>query len=242
MDFSDQSHIDRVAEALWLREGGRASVMVGAGFSRNAVNELGQAVTVPAWSGIALAMQEKLYGANDECCGSRAEISADRSLALAQEYEIAFGRDDLHRFLKEQINDEAMWPGNAHKRLLALPWRDVFTTNWDTLLERASEDLPGRSFGVLRNSAEMAIAAVPRIIKLHGSLPAQFPLIATEEDYRKYPTCFAPFVNTVQQAMMETTLLLVGFSGRDPNFPAVVWLGQGSPWFVRPENLSCRLA
>ena len=197
--------------------------MVGAGFSRNAVTELGQAVTVPAWSEIALAMQEKLYGADDERCGLRAEISADQSLALAQEYEIAFGRDDLHRFLKEQINDEAMWPGKAHKRLLALPWRDVFTTNWDTLLERASEDLPGPPLGVLRNTAEMAIASGSRIIKLHGSLPAQFPLIVTEEDYRKYPTRFAPFVNTVQQAMMETTLLLVGFSGRDPNF--LQWSG-----------------
>ena len=44
----------------------------------------------------------------------------------------------------------------------------------------------------------------PRIVKLHGSFPADFPLIVTEEDYRTYPKTFAPFVNTVQQAMMET--------------------------------------
>jgi len=223
MDFPDQSHIDRVAEALWRPEGGRASVMVGAGFSRSAVSKLDQEVIVPTWSEIARAMQEKLYGDNDGDSGQTSEISADRSLALAQEYEVAFGRDDLHRFLKEQIRDEEMQPGSAHERLLALPWRDVFTTNWDTLLERASKDVTTRSYGVLRNSDEMAIAIDPRIIKLHGSLPAQFPLIATEEDYRKYPRCFAPFVNTVQQAMMETTLLLVGFSGRDPNF--LQWSG-----------------
>ena len=62
------------------------------------------------------------------------------------------------------------------------------------------------------------MASRPRIVKLHGSLPAQFPLIVTEEDYRTYPTKFAPFVNTVQQAMMETVFLLIGFSGDDPNF------------------------
>ena len=39
----------------------------------------------------------------------------------------------------------------------------------------------------------------------------------------KYPEDFAPFVNTVQQAMMETVFLLLGFSGEDPNFRQ--WLG-----------------
>ena len=90
-------------------------------------------------------------------------------------------------------------------------------------MERAAESVTSRSYDVLRNADEMAIAGNRRVIKLHGSLPAQFPLIVTEEDYRTYPARFAPFVNTVQQAMMETTLLLLGFSGRDPNF--LQWSG-----------------
>ena len=97
--LADQSHIDRIAEALWRPEGGRASVMIGAGFSRNALPKLDGAAAVPNWSDIAWAMQEKLYGRVDEDCSRRrAEISADRSLALAQEYKVAFGRDGLHRF------------------------------------------------------------------------------------------------------------------------------------------------
>ena len=241
--LTDQSHIDRIAEALWRPEDGRASVMVGAGFSRNALPKLDGAVAVPNWSEIAWAMQEKLYGrVDDDCSQQRPEISADRSLALAQEYEVAFGRAELHRFLKEQIRNEEIRPGTTHKRLLELPWRDVFTTNWDTLLERAAKGVTSQSYDVLRNSDEMAIAGNQRIIKLHGSLPAQFPLIVTEEDYRTYPVRFAPFVNTVQQAMMETTFLLLGFSGRDPNFLAVVWLGQGSARFVSAEDIPCRVA
>ena len=70
---------------------------------------------------------------------------------------------------------------------------------------------------------QLAIQDPPRIVKLHGSLPAQFPLVFTEEDYRRYPSKFAAFVNTVQQAMLETVLVLVGFSGDDPNFQR--WLG-----------------
>ena len=55
----------------------------------------------------------------------------------------------------------------------------------------------------------------------------------TDEDYRRYPDAFAPFVNTVRQALLENTLCLIGFSGDDPNFLQWIgWihdnLGQGS--------------
>ena len=75
-----------------------------------------------------------------------------------------------------------------HSRLLQLPWRDVFTTNWDTLLERARRQVVARPFSVVRDMDELPLANKPRIVKLHGSFPAQFPLILTEEDYRTYPT------------------------------------------------------
>ncbi|MBA7630129.1 hypothetical protein ES703_37639 [subsurface metagenome] len=58
---------------------------------------------------------------------------------------------------------------------------------------------------------------------LHGSFPSERPFIITEEDYRTYPREFAPFVNTVQQSLLENTLCLVGFSGDDPNF--LQWIG-----------------
>ena len=70
----------------------------------------------------------------------------------------------------------------------------------------------------MQQSGEIPLGAPPRIVKLHGSLPSDFPLILTEEDYRTYPKRFAPFVNMAQQAMMETVFCLIGFSGDDPNF------------------------
>ena len=75
-----------------------------------------------------------------------------------------------------------------------------------------------RSYSIVHSVADLPTAAPPRIVKLHGSLPSYYPLIFTEEDYRTYPRKFAPLVNTTQQAMMETTFLLIGFSGDDPNF------------------------
>jgi hypothetical protein len=139
-------------------------------------------------------------------------------LRLSQEYEAAFGRDALHSLIQEMVPDEDYVPDHIHIHLMRLPWRDVFTTNWDTLLERTGPFVADRAYSVVRTSEEIPSALKPRIVKLHGSFPAHVPFIFTEEDYRTYPKRFATFVNTVQQAMMETVLCLIGFSGDDPNF------------------------
>ena len=222
-DFQDQSHIDQVRDALWANYGSGASVMVGGGFSRHALKMKPGAGDLPLWSHVANEIYGKLYSERGE--GDRQAITpvADRILSLSQEYEVAFGRSNLHQLLQRLIRDDDFKPGEAHSRLLQLPWRDVFTTNWDTLLERTRPQVVTRNYSVVQDMDEIPLANKPRIVKLHGSLPAQFPLILTEEDYRIYPTKFAPFVNTVQQAMMETVFCLIGFSGNDPNF--LSWSG-----------------
>ena len=220
MSFPDQSHINRVRDALWQRSDGGASVMIGSGFSRNALKARPDANDPPTWRDVAKAVYAKLYPQDGD--GDPGTATSD-FLRLAQEYEAAFGRGDLHRFLGELIRDDDFLPGDLHIRLLSLPWRDVFTTNWDTLLERARTSVAGRAYSVVRNMDEIPLANRPRIVKLHGSFPSPFRLIFTEEDYRTYPTKFAPFVNTVQQAMMETVFCLIGFSGDDPNF--LQWSG-----------------
>ena len=83
---------------------------------------------------------------------------------------------------------------------------------------RASLEIPEPAYSVVEDMDQLPLVNQPRIIKLHGSFPSKFPLILTEEDYRIYPTKYAPFVNTVQQAMMESIFCLIGFSGDDPNF------------------------
>ena len=126
--------------------------------------------------------------------------------------------------LIDNIPDAQLIPSALHRKLLRLPWRDVFTTNYDTLLERASYELTEKSFTVVACKEDLIGSAdTARIVKLHGSFPSQRPFIITAEDYRTYPRTFAPFVNTVQQSLLENTLCLIGFSGDDPNFNQ--WIG-----------------
>ena len=218
MSIPDQININQVRDALWQRFGSGASVMVGSGFSKNALKIQTYAQDLPLWGEIIIVMAHKLYPQE-----SGRKLAAKNALRIAEEYETAFGPSDLRRFIQQTVRDEDFEPGDAHKRLLGLPWRDVFTTNWDTLLEKARKYVSDRSYSIVRTMKGIPLAKRPRIVKLHGSLPDLFPLIFTEEDYRTYPTKFAPFVNTVQQAMMETVFCVIGFSGDDPNF--LQWSG-----------------
>ncbi|MCW8929628.1 MAG: SIR2 family protein [Gammaproteobacteria bacterium] len=222
----DQSHINHIREALWQSNSSSASVMIGAGFSRNARKVEPGRNEFPLWHEVAKSLCTKLYPSNDGDYFKKAIQEASGTsgfLSLAQEFEVAFGRVALHNLIQEMVPDEDYAPDDIHARLLKLPWNDVFTTNWDTLLERTQPLVLESNYEVVRTKEELLTAQKPRIIKLHGSFPAFTPFIFTEEDFRTYPIKFAPFVNTVQQAMMESIVLLIGFSGDDPNF--LQWSG-----------------
>ncbi|MCG9782623.1 SIR2 family protein [Vibrio brasiliensis] len=207
-------HLNEIAGRLWS---GHAAVMVGAGFSKNATPLGDDCKGFPDWNRLGEVFYEKTRGEN---------ISDGRFLnvlKLADEVQASFGRPMLHQLLRDCIPDEEYEPSKLYEKLLNLPWTDVLTTNYDTLLERAARSVTEHNYQLVVNSQSLIYSEKPRIIKLHGSFPCEEPFIITEEDYRRYPTDFAPFVNTVQQSLLENTLCLIGFSGDDPNF--LRWIG-----------------
>jgi hypothetical protein len=226
--FKDHSYLETIRNALWSgREFGRAAVMVGSGFSRNADPAKVSARPLPLWGDLTRLLVEKLSPLPRDSDAYRKALAkaeeTSRALRLADEFEAAFGRQKLEEWLLDSIVDADHEPGQLHQLLLELPWSDVFTTNYDTLLERASRHAVGQRYDIVRTTEEIPAAMRPRITKLHGSFPSNRPFIFTEEDYRTYPRRFAAFVNLVQQSMMENVFCLLGFSGDDPNF--LYWTG-----------------
>lgn len=192
--------------------------MVGAGFSWNADRIDKSSVCMPDWFGLADIFCEKLGIAEDR---DRKYLDP---IDLAQQVEESYGKTYLNELLRDLMEDGNYQPGIAHRLLVELPWTDIFTTNYDTLLERAFETGIRRRYRVVyRQNDLIHSAGEPRIVKLHGSFPSYEPFIISGEDYRRYPVDFAPFVNTVQQALLENLFVLVGFSGTDPNF--LKWIG-----------------
>ncbi|MGQ0599023.1 SIR2 family NAD-dependent protein deacylase [Aquabacterium sp.] len=212
--YEDEVHITAIRAAL---SRGGAAVLVGAGFSRNA--EGGK--YVGTWADLAKALAAGMAPAGREISASVANATQ-----LAEQYEQLFSRSHLEQVLKTVVPDERLSPGDLHHKLLSLPWSEVFTTNYDTLLERTAERLIDSSYFTVCCREDIPLSRVlgrRRIVKLHGSFSSQRPFILTEEDYRTYPQRFAPFVNLVRQALLENILCLVGFSGDDPNF--LNWIG-----------------
>jgi hypothetical protein len=208
-------YLDEIAERLWS---GHAAVMVGAGFSKNAKCNASTPKPFPDWNQLGNLFYEKIQG--DSPSSTQHYLNV---LKLAEEVRAAFGRSALDQLLRSNIPDKDHEPSSLHVKLLELPWIDIFTTNYDTLLERACAFVTSQKYDIVVNKEDLVYSEKPRIIKLHGSFPSERPFIITEEDYRNYPKEFAPFVNTVQQALLENTLCLIGFSGDDPNF--LQWIG-----------------
>ena len=202
--FDGQVHMNHIRDALWDESRNGAVVLVGSGFSRHATARPPAEGSPPLWSNIGRALHRKLAPHLGRGAAVREQQSSQTVPRLAQEFEAVFGRAELHRHLRDALRDTDFVPGPLHESLLALPWRDVFTTNWDTLLERTNSRLSTRKYEVVNRVEDIPLAKSPRIVKLHGSLPSEFPLIVTEEDYRRYPADNAPFVNMVQQAMLES--------------------------------------
>ncbi|WP_020207843.1 anti-phage defense-associated sirtuin Dsr2 [Gilvimarinus chinensis] len=207
---SIRPYLNEIAERLWAE---RAAVMVGAGYSKNADSGF------PDWNQLGELFYQKAHGVKADAA-SQKYLNV---LRLAEEVQSGIGRPALENLLRSNIPDKNVEPSGLHVELLELPWVDVFTTNYDTLLERASAKVVTRRYEPVVNKEDIPYAVKPRIVKLHGSFPSERPFIITEEDYRRYPHEYAPFVNTVQQALLENTFCLIGFSGDDPNF--LQWIG-----------------
>lgn len=213
-NLPDYAALKQLAAALWQQNNSYhgAAVMIGAGFSRCGAASSDIEKKLPLWNDLSKILAEAL-----------GENKNTDPLRLAEEYCAYFGRQALQDLVIREINDSSWVPGDLYESLLKLPWSDVLTTNWDTLLERASLKISQPVYGLVSRQEELSSSRAPRIVKLHGTVSITEKLIFTQEDYRKYPRDHAAFVNFGRQVFIENELCLVGFSGDDPNF--LQWAG-----------------
>lgn len=211
--IADYAVFKKLASALWQKEYfyHGAAIMIGAGFSRCSAQSGDQHIKMPIWWDYAKLLKSEL------------QSNVDDPLRLAEEYYAFFGKEALHDLIKQKLNDLAWQPGDLTLNLLNLPWSEVLTTNWDTLLERASTQIYERNYSIVIKPEDLSSRLSPRVVKLHGTINTTTDLIFTQEDFRRYPEKYAAFVNFARQVFIENELCLLGFSGDDPNF--LQWAG-----------------
>lgn len=217
-DLSDYPSIKKLASALHQFDANQhgAAIMVGAGFSRCAARHVSGDKKIPLWYEFSKKLLAEV-NPNDK------DLSFSDPLRIAEEYRAYFGQAALNDRIRFEIDDDAWRTGDLYPSLLKLPWSEIMTTNWDTLLERAAKDVHSPYYTTVTKPSDFTWASSPRIVKLHGTIGMTDSFIAAQEDYRTYPEKFAPFVNFARQVFIENELCLLGFSGDDPNF--LHWAG-----------------
>ena len=180
-----------------------ATVLVGAGLSRDA--------GYPDWSGLLEKVRDALQLPD-----------LDDLPLLAQYYTSEHSEENLQHLIRQELQlDPPPQPTRCHELLAALPLAEIWTTNYDDLIESAMADAP-RVFVRDDDLAQRDGGTGCRVYKMHGSLTNTVqPLIAARDQYIRYPDSHKRFWALLQASFLTKSFLFLGFSFEDPNFDQV---------------------
>lgn len=235
------------ARAAWsiqqLREriasdAGSLMVFLGAGLSFGVGRVLGRAgfetpppladeSRFPSWPLLIDRMRTMLI---DEAGDEHEKHELDRfmrqydPLDAAQLFRVRVGADAYTEFIRGQFEtrptDRAMLTP-SHDALTRLPLRELFTTNYDSLIEMAFEE-SGPELVVSTTPREFLRSEVERpehhLIKLHGTWDRPSEIVLTRDDYARSRLERAEMFRHFAQTTRFATFLFIGFSLSDPTF------------------------
>lgn len=200
------------ALSWWIAKEGRPPVViVGAGFTRNAVDRAtGKRIAssfVPLWWDILRRFGEDL----------RVDPFGIDALTIAELHEEGLGRRRHIDLLMEMLPDERLDPGDAHRALFDLRPIAIITTNFlDTVLDRHPRAAP------VFDDAGAAVRVDPvqktEVIYLHGHRSAPTTWVLTRSQYEELEATRPVLVTRVRQLLAQHPVLTVGFGLGDPDF------------------------
>lgn len=180
-----------------------ATVFVGAGLSI--------AAGYPGWEQLVEPLREDLGIAPIQDLPQLAQYFADTAPG---------GREHLEGRVRSALEAVGTPPlTSSHLLLTQLPVTEIWTTNYDSLVERASGDAH-----VFVSDPDLAGTVEPgkrRVYKMHGSLKPPSPIVITRDDYERYPSTHTRFWALLQAQFLTRSFLFLGFSFTDPNIEVV---------------------
>lgn len=201
----DDDYAERLARLLIE---GRLILFAGAGLSLQAVHRANPNQKMPLWWDLAEKVAEK--------CNVRLDDFSGEILDLFDSIARNTSRGELDDAVREFLPDHEFELSDTHRAIANLPWRRVYTTNYDDFLKRALDErypiANERDFEMLNR----AKAAQPKLIHLHGTLADMHTL--TGEDYQTWQENHPKATNRFTTDGTESSFLFVGYSNSDPHF------------------------
>lgn len=203
---------------------GECLPVIGAGFSLNA--KLPEGVNMPLWNDLSQIISGRL---NESVSGN--------PIKDLSHYSYKKSRFALIDLLRDCLHVRTAKPGIAHKEFARIPFKQIVTTNFDFLLERAYESIDIPFLPVLDEdlmNCSQANGEV-KIIKMHGDLHHPSRLVLTEDDYDNFIAMRGKFVSVITYLLLHNTLLFIGYSIDDPDFRQIWgWIKEYSGNLRRP--------
>ncbi len=117
-------------------------------------------------------------------------------------------------------------PTDAHRIIASIPWREIITTNYDLLIEKAFDEILGTPDELLtikpiRNQTDYRYRESNdevKYVKLNGCISDRnrFPLIFSTQDFYKSNRFYNVVLRTLEQVSYKIQILSIGYSFSDP--------------------------
>lgn len=157
------------------------------------------------------------------------------ALDVAQYYEYDFGRNQLIRQLREQVDSFTAEPGRLLEALARIPFSRLVTTGFDDLVEQALR-LASRRYVSVPDAAEFPYGTRSQLqlVKLFGDFDHPESLVITTRDRERYTVNHLGLSQLVELTLQTRAVLFIGFAPDDPDLRFVLNqarndLGRGSP-------------
>ncbi len=193
-------------------DAGVASLFVGAGLST--------AAGLPTWGDLLVPLAAEI--------GVAGEFGDLPLLAEYYEQNAPGRRPALESHLRDALS-EYTTPAPSHRLIAKLPIDEIWTTNFDPLLESAAP----RATVAVRDDDALDIGAGRRtIIKMHGSLSRDTPPVwtappvITRSDFERYEDTHPRMWALLRASYLTRTMLFLGFSFADPNIDVLLRLAR----------------
>jgi hypothetical protein len=149
------------------------------------------------------------------------ELNVDEEMdlvALAQYYENERNRGKLNQVLVNEFAKKATITKN-HELIASMPIRYFWTTNYDTLIEKALEKR-GKTYDAkisIQNLALSRFKCEAIVYKMHGDISQPHETILTKNDYETFESKKSLFSLALKGDLVTKTFLFIGYSFNDPN-------------------------
>jgi hypothetical protein len=158
--------------------------------------------------------------------------------ALAAEYIAAELKNSrIKEVLLEQLTRNPAEPTKAMKAIMALPVSEYWTTNYDTLLEEATQDDMGRIVADNDYRTTRDSGMRKRLTKMHGSLSLpgdgtrrwESDPVLRRADFEQYGYNHPLIWSVISAQFLTRSFLFLGLSFDDPNLNLLLRVARALP-------------